>query len=385
MHIQSIQSFLCENKLDAALISSPQELVMCCGHYPHWNGSLLVIFADKPAQLFIPDFEPQPSNIEVEVVRYQWATAVDNPWYVLFDSLMSLLPEQPRVVHCAEQIQSAPSSNAAEGGVMPTSFFKQFDQDLSLDKFSAHLVSLRGIKTAGQIEKIKLAHQVANDGIAEFYSVKAGMSDGEVAALIEYQIARQLGRDGINYVRAYASIQSGPDTRYACQFNRTGARILERGDFVFLELAVCVNGYWLDVTRTTVVGEPSDQQVGLFNAVRQAVLAAVTCVAPEKTLASVYQAAFESLSQQGFAHLFPHALGHGTGFAYHDPGLTINATNSALLQVGQVLTIEPGVYGEEILGGIRVEENIVVTATGYEFLSFPQTDLKGHLCREKSH
>ncbi|KFA99861.1 M24 family metallopeptidase [Vibrio sp. ER1A] len=384
-HIEAIQRFLVEHHLDAAILVTPNDLVMCCDYFPHWNGSILVVFSSLPPKLFLPDFEPEPLESNTSISYFPWATAKSYPWKELYETIAELLPAEPAVVFDNDQIQVSPSSNAAEGSILPPSFFEQFSKSAAQEQFKALLVQLRGIKTPAQIEKLRLAHQVANEGVKAFFTVEAGVSDGELAALIEYQIARQLGAQAVEYVRAYASIQSGQDTILACQFNRIGQRILHQGDYVFLELAVCVNGYWLDITRTTVVGEPSKQQQDIFKAVRNAVNAAVEGIYPGRSLSSLYGAAAEKLRQEKLDHLFPHALGHGTGFAYHDPGLSINETNDVRLEVGQVLTIEPGVYGDEILGGLRLEENIVVTETGYEFLSFPQTTLKGNLCLEKSH
>ncbi|MCQ1061266.1 Xaa-Pro peptidase family protein [Photobacterium sp. ZSDE20] len=376
MHLERLSESMSDQGIDAAIVYQPQDLVMLADHYPHWNGSVLLVQPNKQPMLFIPDFEPAVESCQCLVRRYSWGGSKTNPWDNLLALIRDGLPAEPRIALDLNWQQAAPSSNAGEGGILPPEFFQLLLRVGTHVDLHDRLADLRLFKTTEQIASIEKVHRVAKTGIKAFFAAEEGMRDGELAALIEYHINKQIGLPGVHYVRAYASVQSGPDTELACQYNRTGRRTLADGDWVFLELAVCVNGYWFDVTRMTVVGEPSNRQQELFSIVKCAVDTAIEVCKPGVTKSTVYGAAMDVFKAHGLGHLFPHALGHGTGFAYHDPGVSLHQNNDEPLKVGQVVTIEPGLYGEEVKGGIRIEENIVITEHGARNLSVPQAQLK---------
>ena len=103
-------------------------------------------------------------------------------------------------------------------------------------------------------------------------------------------------------------------------FSRSSARLLAEGDLVVLELAVCADGYWSDVTRTASVGEPDERQRALLSAVREAQAAAIRVVRPGATGEEVDRAARSILEQRGYGAGFTHNCGHHVGFRYHDRG-----------------------------------------------------------------
>lgn len=378
MHLDGAVKILNENSIDGAIFFRPQELVMLANHYPHWNGSVLVSTSHGQHILFVPDLEPALCNIEsgIDVISYPWATAVNDPWLGLLNSIKDVIGKGASIAINTSLSQPAPSSNIGEGSIIPISFIFELKDTFKLVDVSDSLNELLSIKNAKQIERIKLTHAIALPAITEFFKVKAGCTDAELAARIEFLVARKSGENGVSYSRALATVQSGPETKNACQYNKTGNRVIKNGDWVFLEICVCVNGYWLDLTRTTVVGSPTQQQIIHFDLVYRATQAALRLVKAGTPLKNLYQAAMQVFKDAGLSHCFPHGLGHGTGFAYHDPSLAITSSNHALLKPGQIITIEPALYGDEINGGVRIEENIVITDDGFEYLSKPQTKIK---------
>lgn len=378
MHLGNAVAILKNNCIDGAIFFRPQELVMLANHYPHWNGSMLVSTRSGTHTLFIPDQEPDVLDVESEVniIRYPWATAVTDPWTGLLKCIEDVIGKGKSVAINTSLSQAAPSSNAGEGSIIPMSFFMALNEIFKLVDVSDSLNELLTIKTTKQIKQVKLTHTAALPAIAEFFNIQEGDTDAELAARIESQVAKQSGKKGIIYSRAWAMVQSGSDTKNACRYNKTGSRTVKDGDWVFLEISVCVNGYWLDLTRTTVVGTPAPIQIEHFGYVYSAIQAALRLAKPGTPLKYLYHAAMQVFKDAGLPHCFPHGLGHGTGFAYHDPSLAINSSNTARLRSGQILTIEPALYGEEINGGVRIEENIVITDHGFEYLSIPQTKIK---------
>ncbi|MGY3855164.1 M24 family metallopeptidase [Aeromonas aquatilis] len=378
MHLDCAVKILNRNCIDGAIFFRPQELVMLANHYPHWNGSVLVSTCNGKHTLFVPDLEPELLDIEseIEVVYYPWATAVVDPWDGLLSCIEDVIGKGLSIAINTSLSQAAPSSNAGEGSIIPMSFFMALQENFKLTDVNDSLNELLSVKTEKQIEKIKLSHIVALPAIAEFFKIQAGNTDAELVAKIESKVTKQVGSNGVYYARAWATIQSGPEAKNAGRYNKTGNRAVKDGDWAFLEISVCVNGFWLDLTRTTVVGTPTQQQTKHFDYVYSAIQAALRLAKPGTSLSSLYHAAMQVFQDAGLPHCFTHGLGHGTGFAYHDPSLAINSANNTRLRPGQILTIEPALYGEEINGGVRIEENIVITDDGFEYLSVPQTKIK---------
>lgn len=164
-------------------------------------------------------------------------------------------------------------------------------------------------------------------------------------------------------------VQSGPNSADAGRFNRSTGRQLENGDLVLIELATCVNGYWSDLTRTGPVGRPSAKVEPILALVREAQQAAIDVIAPGVPAGVVDSAARDKIAAHGLSSFFTHHTGHHVGFRYHDPGFGILPGESAKLEPGMVITIEPGVYVPERGGGARIEDNVLVTESGHEVLS----------------
>ena len=164
-------------------------------------------------------------------------------------------------------------------------------------------------------------------------------------------------------------MQSGPNSADAGRFNRSTGRRLENGELVLIELATCVNGYWSDLTRTSPVGTPKAEVARLLAVVGDAQHAALDAIRPGIPADHIDASARGKIAAQGLSAFFTHPTGHHVGFRYHDPGFLILPGESARLETGMVITIEPGVYVSESGGGARIEDNVLVTKSGHEVLS----------------
>jgi Xaa-Pro aminopeptidase len=182
--------------------------------------------------------------------------------------------------------------------------------------------------------------------------IRPGMQEIEVAAELEYQ-ARLLGAEGMSFETIVAS-----GARSALPHGR---------GFLTLDFGVILNGYCSDMTRTVHLGKPRPEERSAYQAVLEAEEAAVAAVGAGVSCGEVDEAARGILRREGFAEAFSHSTGHGVGLEIHEAP-RIGAGQTARLQAGMVVTIEPGIY---LAGrfGIRIEDMVVVTRTGGQVLT----------------
>jgi Xaa-Pro dipeptidase len=369
-----IKNFLRLNNLRAWIAWRPDELLMLSGYFPFWGASLLVYFADVEPVLFVPQIEPRdriPSGLRVQ--EYPWGDLkCADPYAELVSAVGDQLAKNK--VN-PEQVGMNPSASrtslpiqAAEQVPIPDNFAGRLSALGA--KQNADIASLYLRKTPAEIEAIRLANRVANFGLQAFFEMsQPRTTEAEVAAAVESIIYRQIGRDGIFHSRGWAMVQSGPNSADAGRFNRSTGRRLTDGDLVLIELATCVNGYWSDLTRTVAVGRPRAEVAEILDLARDAQQAAVEAVAPGIAAERIDAMARDRIAARGFSSFFTHHTGHHVGFRYHDPGFLISPGESAVLEPGMVITIEPGIYVHERGAGARIEDNVLVTESGHEVLS----------------
>ena len=147
----------------------------------------------------------------------------------------------------------------------------------------------------------------------------------------------------------------------------TTARKRCSGDPALLELGVVADGYWSDRTRAKVAGKPNNHQEMPFHLVIQAQEAAIKAIKPGVLSEDVDETARSVLRDAGYAGEYLHVTGHGVGFRHHEPIPLIAPNGKIQLEAGMVHSVEPGIYSPE-WGGVRFEDDVVVTVSGSEVL-----------------
>jgi Xaa-Pro aminopeptidase len=220
----------------------------------------------------------------------------------------------------------------------------------------------RMIKDAAEIERIRRAVEL---GASLFQiacrKIHPGISEVEVAAAMEYE-ARRKGAEGMSFPTILAS---GP--RSAVIHGRASRARIPRSGFVVCDFGVILAAYCSDRTRTVHVGRPSAEARQLYESVLEAQEVAIAAVRPGVTAAAVDEAARAVLRKRKLDRFFTHSTGHGLGLEIHEaPRLA--AGQAQKLEPGMVITIEPGAY---VSGkwGVRIEDVVVVTASGCEVLT----------------
>ena len=207
----------------------------------------------------------------------------------------------------------------------------------------------------------RMLSEAAQDALA---TVRAGRQELDVAADIELALRRA----GFAKPAFETIVASGPNS--ALPHARPGTRVLAEGDGVVLDFGGVYDGYCVDLTRTVQLGAASASFSRMFEAVRAAHGAAIAAVRPGVTASSVDRAARDVLAANGLAEAFVHGTGHGLGLEVHEePRVTRAGTGrDELLRPGMVFTVEPGAYLAGV-GGVRIEDDVLVTAAGCEVLT----------------
>ena len=232
------------------------------------------------------------------------------------------------------------------------------------------LSPLRVRKDAEEISSLRRAVAVAEAALEHVVAdVMVGATEREMANRLTSALLMG-GSEGIPFE---ALVQSGP--RAALPHGRTGDRPLSASEILLIDFGATVGGYHSDITRTFVAAPGSDARLReVYSVVQAANQAGRAAVRPGVSCHDVDRAARQVVEAAGYGEHFIHRTGHGLGLDIHeDPGIV--AGNHTLIEEGMVFTIEPGVYLEG-WGGVRVEDDVVVTSDGCESLTSFSRELR---------
>jgi Xaa-Pro aminopeptidase len=376
IRVRQIQDALLRARLDATVLRLPENVLLSTGWFVQMPGlALAVVPAQGPAVLMVPEYEAlEAEGIWKGEIRTFPAIRhdrepVDAAISRILKDLASEVGARAGAIGYEGSFESvAPGSLFGEPNAVaaPTQELirSTFATDTLVD-FSPAIEAIRAVKTEHEVEMLRRTNEIAVFGLNAFkQAARPGATEVEVMAAVEHAIMV----DGHGYrdarcVRGFATVCSGPELADGWQYWRGRRRTIEAGDVVMLELGTVADGYWSDHTRTVVAGRASSGISEAYAAVRAALEAALAAARPGATGGAVDAAAREACSRRGLAQ-FPHHTGHGTGFRYHEssPALVPGSTDAIL--EGHVVAAEPGIYGPELNGGVRHEDDALVTANG---------------------
>ena len=226
----------------------------------------------------------------------------------------------------------------------------------------------RRVKDDAEIDAMARACAIADQALAEVApTLGDGLTEAQVRNRLELRM-RELGASGPSYDTIVAT---GPSNAALPHHRPTDTRI-EPGHTVIIDVGALVDGYHSDMTRTFVIGEPTPLQAELYALVLEAQVAGVAAVAPGLPVRELDAVCRGTIERAGYGDWFTHGTGHGVGLLIHEDPFA-SRVGDAILQVGDVVTVEPGVYREGF-GGVRVEDLVVVTSDGCRVLTTSPKD-----------
>lgn len=225
------------------------------------------------------------------------------------------------------------------------------------------ITALRGRKDDEEAANIRRAATIAEAALGETLGlVRVGSTEREIAAQLTSRMLAK-GGEGISFGPI---VLGGPKS--ALPHGVPDERPLGAGEFLLIDFGTSFNGYHCDITRTFVVGaQPSDRMRDVYEAVRAGNEAGCAACRPGVTAHEVHMAAQGPLVDARFDEFYTHRTGHGMGLDIHEPP-SIMEGNHETLEPGVVFTVEPGLYLEG-WGGVRIEDDIRITADGAEILT----------------
>lgn len=240
---------------------------------------------------------------------------------------------------------------------------------VTFQDISSAFISARMRKDDFELSRIEKACTIADkvmENIPQF--IRIGMTERDLSAEIDYHLMKY-GADA----PAFETISSF-GTHTALPHYSHGDRSLSQGDLIICDFGARVDRYHSDMTRTFVFGSASNHQKTMHQVVLHAQEKGIQLIREGVIAKDVHQHVFDTIEETEFSGRFIHSTGHSLGLMVHDGGIGFNSQCSLPLEKDMVLTVEPGIYIPHV-GGVRIEDDIVVTKNGCRMLTSSNRDL----------
>lgn len=383
--LDRMRAAMAQQRIDALVCRLPENVVLLSGYWPLCGWVFYVLPLEGRPVCILPDTEEAEAAAELwdaDCRMYTFGILGAGDQFSEIETLLRDVAQErswKSVGFEGDFENIAPAWNAAELYVPAARTRRMLAGvfgESRLRDATQLLVSQRSRKTAYEAEKLRIANEISCLALQAFAEgVEPGVSGVELAAAVEAAVmARGTGTRGATKVRAFAQVAVGPkETAVAYRpMEVTTTTRLREGDLALLELAVVADGFWADRTRPRVAGKPTSLQREIHQVVMRAQEDAIAAVGPGVRCADVDSAARAVIERAGYGKAFMHITGHGLGLGYHEVFPILSPTGSDVLEEGMVHSVEPGIYFPE-MGGIRIEDNVLVTASGHEVLGpFPK-------------
>lgn len=347
--IESLRKHMQTEKIDGLLITSSSNLRYMT-HFTGTAGFALVTLTDA---IFITDF------------RYTEQAGEQAKAYEIIEHKGNVLDE------IATQIKQRQIQRLGFEQEHVTYYtYEQFKEKFACELIptSNMIEKLRLIKDEDEIQILQAAAKIADDAFEHILTyIKPGVIERDVANELEFYM-RKRGATSSSFDIIVAS-----GVRSALPHGVASDKAIAEGDVVTLDFGAYYNGYCSDLTRTITVGEPTDKLKEIYHIVLEAQKLALEKIKPGMSGKEADGITRNYIREHGYGEYFGHSTGHGIGLDIHE-GPTLSMRSTQLLEEGMVVTVEPGIYLSG-LGGVRIEDDIVLTEKGNKRLTYAPKEL----------
>jgi Xaa-Pro aminopeptidase len=370
--LERVRALMAEDELDALVVRAPDN-VLYLSNFWGMKGYDAVVFPR----------EGEPTLIcleasEEDAAETAWTTEV-----MLFRGYAEGDPRPPtaRTLDCALKtakqyrrvgLELSLGTQASDRMVGEPTTYTQAWFNAWPDAVDATLLlaSARAIKTEQEIERMRLANEIAAEAMEHVRErLRPGMLECEAGAIWNgYVHGQGTGTfDNVRLAHGFSLVWSGPGIR---TFTATGDRPVQEHEPTLFEIWVCADGYWCDHTKNLCPGELTPEYERLLEQLAAVYEHAIDHCRPGASLPELDQLIRAGIAEAGYPGQPSHPVAHGVGARAHEPPYAHQA-GSGTIEEGMVLAIEPGIYWEGG-GGLRLEDNFLITADRAEKLSsFP--------------
>ncbi|MEA1986059.1 MAG: Xaa-Pro peptidase family protein [Candidatus Marinimicrobia bacterium] len=343
--INEVRKYIKENQLDGFLVFALSNVRYLSGY----TGSNGLCYITKDKQYFFTDFRYK-SQSKMQVKDFEIIIAESG-------GLLTKLKEINLI--------SKGDNIGFEGNNISFDQYKELEKDYTNTKFyskSMVLENIASVKDEDELNSLRKAAEITDrifDKIIK--EIKIGITEKEIASKISYY-SKIMGDNEDSFAPIVASGLNGSKPHHTPSDKK-----IANNEFITMDFGAVYNGYHGDMTRTIFIGDPDEKQKEIYNIVSKAQMLGIENVKPGISGKELDSLARDYITDKGYGEYFGHGLGHGIGLVVHaEP--RVSQKNKNPMQVNNVITIEPGIYIPK-WGGIRIEDDVIVTKNGYEVIS----------------
>lgn len=347
--IEKLRQSFKEYDIDAMLITSTSNR----RYFSHFTGSSGVVLITEKEAKFVTDFR------YIDQAEEQAKG---------FDIVQHKGPIVDEVAKVANQL--GVKKLGFEETQLTYHVFKAYENKVegTLIPISGLLEKQRMIKDSSELKVLKEATEIADAAFQHITNyIRTGLTELDVSNELEF-FMRKNGATSSSFDIIVAS-----GVRSALPHGVASDKVIAKNELITLDFGAYYKGYCSDITRTVAVGDPGEELKGVYHTVLEAQLKAMEQIKPGMSGKEADAISRDHIAANGFGDFFGHSLGHGIGLEVHEgPGLS--AKSDTVLEPGMVVTVEPGIYlsGK---GGVRIEDDTVITESGNEKLSHSTKEL----------
>lgn len=350
--VERLKALFPAREIDGVMITKAENRRYITG----FTGSSGVVIVSGDRQVLVTDF------------RYLEQAAEQAPNFEIADGSSDMLGKVRDVV-ADLKIQKL----GFEAAGMTYFEFQEYNNKLSavttmVPQMHGIAEELRLFKDEEEISMLKRAAEMADAAFEHILTfIKPGLTELDVALELEY-FMKKMGseKNAFDFI-----VASGP--RASLPHGVATTRVIQSGEFVKMDYGAVYKGYHSDITRTVVVGEPTDKMLEIYSIVKRAQQSVLDQIKEGMTSAEADTIARNIIAEAGYGPNFGHGLGHGLGLEVHESP-RVSFRDNTVLKEGMVVTVEPGIYLPQ-WGGVRIEDDVVITKGGCRILTSATKEL----------
>jgi len=345
--LNKVRRVLKEQQLDAYLVTKPENRMYLSG----FSGSSGMLYITATQALLLTDF------------RYVEQAGDQAPLFEVVQYATPAIDTLNRVI-----MSSSAKRVGFEGNHLTVQQFNDFSQHThEVEWIPLNIDKLRCVKNEDEVALLRKAAAIADAAFLHILSfIKPGVCERDIGIELDVYM-RRMGatKNAFDFI-----VASG--VRSALPHGLASSKVIQTGEMVTLDFGCVFQHYHSDITRTVAVGEVPPTLQHIYRIVAQAQQVVLESIRPGLKCAAVDKIARDIITAHGYGQYFGHGLGHGVGLAIHEEP-RLSPSDDTFLEPGMIVTVEPGIYIPNV-GGVRIEDMILITADGCETLAHSSKD-----------